>query len=137
MQWRDIFEQHNVMKSQTSILFLSLTLFLAACSSKSESTKAPQAIEPEKVSPAGLQLIQSNDCQACHHVKNTLVGPSYTAIAAKYDESDTTIAMLSEKVIKGGSGIWGDASMNAHAMLSEEDAREMVTYILFIDSSKQ
>jgi cytochrome c len=38
--------------------------------------------------------------------------------------------MLSQHIIKGGAGHWGDIAMTPHPNLSESDAKQMVTYIL-------
>jgi len=37
---------------------------------------------------------------------------------------------LANKVIKGGSGKWGDVPMTPHPQLSMDDAKEMVKYVL-------
>jgi cytochrome c len=39
---------------------------------------------------------------------------------------------LAATIIKGGSGVWGTVPMTAHPTLSEEDARQMVKYILLL-----
>ncbi len=41
--------------------------------------------------------------------------------------------MLANKIISGGSGIWGAQAMTPHPELAESDAREMVRYILSLD----
>lgn len=110
--------------------------FMQACSNKSTTEETKQKAS-EEVVPEGLQLIESNDCLTCHHVQNTLVGPSYAAIAGKYETNDETITLLSGKIIKGGAGVWGDMPMNAHPSLSEEDARKIVTYILTVEPTKK
>ena len=76
----------------------------------------------------GADLIASNDCMACHHIENKIVGPSYKEVAAKYSTVDE--AMLAQTIIEGGSGKWGVVPMTAHPTLSEEDATKMVRYIL-------
>lgn len=117
-----------------SFILLSI---LFACSSKptvDESQASPSGMEEEEATPKGLELIQSNDCQTCHHINNKLVGPSYNAIANKYETTEENTTLLMSKVIDGGTGVWGTMPMNAHPTLSEEDAREMIQYILALDS---
>ncbi len=65
---------------------------------------------------------------ACHKTDSKVVGPSYKDVALKYTTAD--IAMLAQTIIKGGSGNWGEVPMTPHPTLSEEDATEMVKYIL-------
>jgi cytochrome c len=120
---------------RVTVLFLLSVLIAQACSTKPASTEV--TTEAKEVKPEGLQLIEMNDCQTCHHSKNTLVGPSYSAIASKYDESEEVVTMLSSKVIKGGAGVWGDIPMNPHPVLSEEDAKRMVRYVLTLEVTTQ
>jgi len=58
------------------------------------------------------------------------VGPAYQDVANKYTASPAVIDTLANKVIKGGSGHWGDVPMSPHPALAMDDAREMVKYIL-------
>lgn len=119
------------------IVMLLAMEFMQACSSKPAATEEVKQEASEEVTPEGLRLIESNDCLTCHHTQNTLVGPSYSAIASKYDTSEETIALLSDKIIKGGAGVWGDMPMNAHPSLSEEEARKIVEYILSVRPIKK
>lgn len=76
----------------------------------------------------GKDLIEKSDCRTCHQDNAKVIGPSYADVAKKYTESD--VAMLAEKVIKGGKGNWGEIPMTAHPNLSQADAEAMVKYIL-------
>jgi cytochrome c len=81
----------------------------------------------------GLALVAQNDCLTCHAINETITGPAYAAISAKYaGAADTTITRLAQTIIKGGSGHWGAIPMTAHPNLSEEDAVQMVKYILLL-----
>ncbi len=85
--------------------------------------------------PKGALLIEQSDCATCHNAELKTVGPSYLSIAKKYSESEPQIASLANKVIKGGSGVWGAVAMSPHPDLQEEDAKEMVRYILTLDNA--
>ena len=78
----------------------------------------------------GGHLIASNDCLTCHKVDEQSVGPSYKAIAAKYELNQGNIENLANKIIKGGKGLWGDAEMTPHLNLPYPQANEMARYIL-------
>ena len=78
----------------------------------------------------GAQLMGHSDCLSCHGWKKKTLGPSFLEIAQKYKSDKSAISKLSEKVIKGGSGSWGQIPMIAHPDLSENDAKEMVKAIL-------
>lgn len=78
----------------------------------------------------GRNLIESNDCKSCHQYDKPSIGPSYQAVAEKYENTDENVARLAGKVINGGAGVWGEHAMSAHPQLSQDDARRMVRYIL-------
>ncbi len=82
----------------------------------------------------GKQLISKSDCLACHQLQVKAVGPAYSAVAEKYAASNANINMLSEKIIKGGSGVWGQIPMTPHSSVPVADARKMVKYILSLRS---
>ena len=65
-------------------------------------------------------------------VERKIVGPSYADVAAKYESTEENITMLAKKVIAGGVGVWGEVPMAAHPGLTEEDAKDMVRYILLL-----
>ncbi len=112
-------------------------MILASCGgseSTSGGTTEPVAEKPKD--PAyekGLTLVAKNDCLTCHKISEAFTGPSYTQVSEKYAGADAAkIKEIAEKVIKGGSGVWGSAIMTPHASLSPEDAEAMVKYILLL-----
>jgi cytochrome c len=78
----------------------------------------------------GFALIQKNDCIACHKNDARIVGPSYQEIAEKYKDDKEAIKKLSEKVKKGGSGVWGEIPMGPHATVSDADITIMVEAVM-------
>lgn len=84
----------------------------------------------ELIHVKGKQLLTSQDCYACHAENNDLTGPAYTKIASRYSNRPNMESTLASKIIKGGSGNWGDRPMPAHSDLKHDDAKEIVRYIL-------
>ena len=80
----------------------------------------------------GLALIGQNDCLGCHKVSEKLNGPSYQDVASRYAGQPGIEDTLANKIIKGGSGNWGEVMMTPHPNLSQEDAVAMVKYILLL-----
>lgn len=78
----------------------------------------------------GEKLIAASDCKSCHALDKTSIGPSLKAISDRYKGKPDVVDPLAQKVIKGGSGVWGKYAMSAHPDLSVQDAKEMVSYIL-------
>jgi cytochrome c len=86
------------------------------------------------VSPvfANADLAQKKNCMACHALDKKLVGPAYKDVAAKYAGDKDAVTKLSAKVIKGGSGAWGQVPMPANPQVSEAEAKQLVTWILSV-----
>ena len=81
----------------------------------------------------GKALFESSDCKACHSITEKSVGPSLQQIADKYAGEEAAIKVLVDKVIKGGSGVWGDLMMSPHPQLSVDDTEKMIRYILSLN----
>lgn len=77
-----------------------------------------------------LIVFEGHDCQTCHRTENALLGPSYRDIAARYELNDDNLEQLTDKIIEGGAGQWGDTPMNPHPTLDRDSARDMVREIL-------
>lgn len=119
---------------RTKLLVLSaVTLLFAACGGNSETTETASTTAPAPAAgtkSAGEVLIAKSDCIGCHHTENKIIGPSYVDIAKKYEANKENIALLADKIVNGGKGVWGTVPMTPHPNVSEADAKEMVTYIL-------
>lgn len=77
----------------------------------------------------GKNLMESLDCKACHKIAEKSIGPAYEDVSKKYQNDPNAMTYLSNKIIKGGGGVWGETVMSAHPNLSEQDARQIVTWI--------
>lgn len=71
-------------------------------------------------------------CTACHAKDKKLVGPSFKDIAAKNKGQADAVASLSEKVRKGGKGVYGPIPMppNPESKISDADVKAAVEWIL-------
>jgi cytochrome c len=78
----------------------------------------------------GQDLTVKSGCNACHGEYNASVGPSYNEVALKYETHAEAAALLTQKIIQGGGGVWGDRLMPSHAHLPKSDITLMVDYIL-------
>lgn len=76
------------------------------------------------------KLMSGSDCQACHHREEESVGPAYLEIGQKYGSQPNAVPYLAEKIIEGGSGNWGTRPMTAHPDMKQEEAEQIVEYIL-------
>ena len=80
----------------------------------------------------GLEKVNNTGCTLCHQVERKVVGPAYAEVAAKYENTEANVTMLAKKVIAGGAGVWGEVPMSPHPNLTEEDAKDMVRYVLLL-----
>jgi cytochrome c len=81
----------------------------------------------------GLALVAKSNCLTCHAVNQTTTGPAYADIATKYAGADESeIARLAQTIIAGGSGNWGPVPMIPHPEVTEDEAKQMVKYILLL-----
>jgi cytochrome c len=90
----------------------------------------PTAKAPGKPAPFNKAMFSKSDCLACHSPTEKIVGPAFVEIAKKYKGKSNATSMLADKIIKGGSGVWGAIPMAPHPQISKADATKMVTYIL-------
>lgn len=82
------------------------------------------------VAMANADLARAKNCMACHAVANKVVGPAYKDVAAKYAGQKDAEDKLTQKVLKGGSGVWGAVPMPANPQVTEAEARTLVKWIL-------
>ncbi|HXI01410.1 MAG TPA: c-type cytochrome [Sphingobacteriaceae bacterium] len=112
----------------------SATVTTPAPKPEVKTTVAAKKVSKPESKPAstakGEQLISKSDCLACHKINEQLVGPAYSAVAAKYSNTDANLNYLADKIISGGAGVWGEVPMSPHSALSKADAKEMARYIL-------
>jgi len=85
---------------------------------------------------AAKALMEGSDCMACHQIDRKSIGPMYIDVAKKYKNNPTARDYLSDKIINGGSGVWGDVAMSAHPTLTREQTAQMVEYILSLADQK-
>ncbi|HEY1398374.1 c-type cytochrome [Roseateles sp.] len=79
---------------------------------------------------ASPELAQKKNCMACHAVDKKLVGPAYKDVAAKYAGDKDAVKKLAEKIVKGGSGVWGPVPMPANTQVNPAEAEQLAKWIL-------
>ncbi|HLF96335.1 MAG TPA: c-type cytochrome [Methylococcaceae bacterium] len=80
--------------------------------------------------PASEELAKSKGCLTCHAMDAKILGPSYKEVAKKYAGQADAETKLADKVIKGGSGVWGNIPMPPNARVTPEEAKTLVHWIL-------
>ncbi len=89
-----------------------------------------------KILLGGMRL-NASDCYSCHSINKKSVGPTFKEVAEKYKGDEGAATHLINKVINGGSGVWGQVAMSAHPDLAPETAKQMVDFILSLSEPVQ
>jgi cytochrome c len=79
---------------------------------------------------ASADLAQKKNCMACHAADKKLIGPAYKDVAAKYAGQKDAADKLAQKIVKGGSGVWGAVPMPANPQVSEAEAKQLAAWVL-------
>ena len=92
------------------------------------------------------ELQKKHFCNSCHLDDKKLVGPAYQDVAAAYNNPKDpkykgnrakTVAYLTEKVRKGGMGVWGPIPMAPNASATDAELKTMVESILDMGKAKK
>lgn len=78
---------------------------------------------------AGAALAQQRACMACHSIDKKVVGPAFKDVAKKYKGNTTAVQTLTNKVKKGGGGVWGNIPMPANNV-TDAEAKQLVQWLL-------
>jgi cytochrome c len=81
----------------------------------------------------GTNIISQAICLSCHQTQVRSVGPSLVEVATRYRDKPEAAAMLTQKIIKGGAGAWGEVPMPPNAQYNEEQVSQIVDAILTMD----
>ncbi len=79
---------------------------------------------------ADQALATAKNCMACHAVDKKVVGPAYKEVAAKYKADKGAVDKLAEKIMKGGSGVWGAVPMPANAQVNADEAKKLAAWVM-------
>jgi cytochrome c len=87
-------------------------------------------LAPAYAATTAGDLAKAKNCLACHAVSSKLVGPAFKDVAAKYAGQKDAEDKLVQKVLKGGSGVWGAVPMPANTQVNEAEAHALVKWVL-------
>lgn len=79
----------------------------------------------------GADLAQKNGCMACHSMDKKVLGPAFKDVSKKYKGSADAVAMLSNKIKGGSTGVWGPVPMPANGpRVSDADIKTLAEWVL-------
>ena len=120
----------TAVKTKTTTAAKPNTTAAIAAKPTVDPYKKLTAAEEQTEILAGGKALKPSGCNTCHAMDQKVLGPSFKMIAEKYTNDPATLKKLTEKVYKGGSGVWGDYAMGAQSHLKKEKITQMVRYIL-------
>lgn len=74
-------------------------------------------------------LLAANSCTACHGMKQKIVGPAFSDIAAKHKGNPGLESYLAIKIREGGVGVFGSVPMPPQPQLSAAEAGTLARWI--------
>lgn len=77
-----------------------------------------------------LSFMGTTGCFTCHKAKEKLIGPSFAEIAKRYANRIESVELIAKKILMGTQGSWGDQIMPAHPNITQEEANQIVKWIL-------
>lgn len=89
------------------------------------------AVDGDKdVLDSGLALMRASTCFSCHMTDTASAGPPYKTVALKYKNESGAAERLAQKVLTGGTGVWGELPMPPHPQHTLEQIRRMIGWVL-------
>ncbi|NJB72084.1 glucose/arabinose dehydrogenase/cytochrome c551/c552/type 1 glutamine amidotransferase [Saonia flava] len=87
---------------------------------------------------AGKVLTQTMDCKSCHKENEKSIGPSYLEVSKKYQTGrrSSNFRYIQEKIVQGGSGVWGEVNMPAHPDITVEEKAQIANWILSLADTR-
>ena len=82
-----------------------------------------------------LAIIARSDCRLCHAVDARVVGPAFREVAARNRGRDSAAERIAQKIIAGGSGVYGPMMMPPHPSLTPSEAAALAEYVLSLADS--
>jgi cytochrome c len=79
---------------------------------------------------ADQALATAKNCMSCHAIDKKLVGPAYKDVAIKYAGQRDAVDRLANKIMKGGSGVWGPVPMPANSQVNADEAHKLAAWVL-------
>ncbi|TXH21872.1 MAG: c-type cytochrome [Chitinophagaceae bacterium] len=130
-----------LMNNKTNFIVAIFTLSIlniVGCgeAGSTKKTESNTKFANNPVYQEGVKLVDQHQCTTCHKVDEDMTGPAYIKVADKYKNADgKTIESLAQKIIDGGSGVWGQTMMTPNPGVSKEDAKKIINYILLLNES--
>ncbi len=99
-----------------------------------DKASMPMGHQQGQATISGKNVMLSLDCKSCHKEEEKSVGPAYLQVSQKYAKNPDAVNYLTQKINKGGAGVWGEVAMPAHPNVSADDAHQIIAWILSLSN---
>ncbi len=95
-----------------------------------DTSKALDLIKKnDQKDPPGLAAIKTSNCMNCHAFKSKLIGPSFYEITRRYEQVANSVDTLTDHILNGSKGRWGNVQMPSNDKLNASEAKEVIEWI--------
>ena len=81
---------------------------------------APSVAAQPDANASTVALARKLNCLTCHGIDNKVVGPGFREVSQKYASRGDTAVYLAQKIVAGGSGVWGPVPMPPQTATPDE-----------------
>ncbi|RYY75586.1 MAG: c-type cytochrome [Gammaproteobacteria bacterium] len=103
---------------------------MIAFSKVEDATLPAQGHQQADVATVAKGIMEANGCKACHDLNTKIVGPALHDVSMRYKDDKNALNYLTNKIKKGGNGVWGEVNMPSFATLTDDDRNALATYVL-------
>jgi cytochrome c len=132
-EWGETFAYEFAVEDDEDGSTASATIHGDSVQARWEYREDPQATDPEiqEGNPnGGSSRMRRSTCLSCHSVATRSIGPSLLDVSARYRGDPDAAARLTQKILNGGHGTWGEIPMPPHPQHSADEIQVMVDYVL-------
>jgi cytochrome c len=90
--------------------------------------KGDAPVAPPSAHAEVQALARKLNCLTCHGIDNKIVGPGLREVSKKYATRKDAADYLAQKIVAGGSGVWGTVPMPAQSVAAA-DAKALAQWI--------
>lgn len=97
----------------------------------------PMSIAGAQTDAAKLKAyVEANSlpCFSCHAIDQKKIGPAWIDVAKRYHGKPKALSEVSERIVKGGSGLWGQIPMPPN-QATPAQAKELAKMILSLEGN--
>ena len=88
-----------------------------------------QLKENNQKDSVGLAAIKTSNCMNCHAFNSKLIGPSFEEICKRYPHLSQNEDTLSDHILNGSAGRWGQTQMPSNKDLDKNQAKSIIEWI--------